>query len=114
MRRIIMRQRVLIMTLVGLVVTLGSAIVFSTLSPVVSASEEVQKSARGSNDVILMRCATVGSELSVMAWGASSSAPSKRSDNCAEVLSQLLKSGFTIEDIGHNNDAEQVVYTLIR
>ena len=109
-----MRQRVLIMTLIGLVVTLGSAIVFSTLAPIVSAGEEVEKSIQGKNDVILMRCDTVGSELSVLAWGASSSSPSKRSDNCAEVLSILLKDGFTIKDIGHNNDADQVVYTLMR
>lgn len=67
-------------------------------------------------DVVMMRCNTSDSTFGATAYKGSSGTPSRRSDNCAENVSQLLKDGFAIRDIGHYDREKSgyVVITLVR
>jgi hypothetical protein len=41
--------------------------------------------------------------------------PGKRGENCPEVLSQLLRDGYAISDVGHyDKDSDYVVFLLTR
>jgi hypothetical protein len=67
------------------------------------------------SEVILMRCKSSGG-LGIKAYKGSPGTPVKKSSDCAENLSLLMKDGFVIHDIGHYDDVDDafVLYTLIR
>ena len=66
------------------------------------------------SDVIMMRCSTTSSGFTVKAFQRSTSSPDKTSDNCAEALSKIMDSGFSIRDTGYNQDGEFMIITLVR
>ncbi len=66
-------------------------------------------------EVVLMRCKS-SATFGVKAYQGSPGTPVKKSGDCAENLSLLMRDGFKIDDIGHYDLVEDgfVVYTLIR
>jgi hypothetical protein len=78
------------------------------------AEQPKDRTSRG--DVVIMRCSVVASELPVTAYQGSPAAPAKKSTNCAENLSSLMKEGFAIRDVGHYDDEKLgiVVFTMLR
>ena len=67
-------------------------------------------------DVVMIRCNVATVEPVVGSFQGSTSAPGKKSGNCAESLSLLMRDGFQIRDIGHYDDEKLgfVLYTLVR
>ncbi len=67
-------------------------------------------------DVVMLRCDTTGSLFSSTGYTGSAGTPSRRSENCSENLSQLLKDGFAIRDIGHYDKEKSgyAVFTMVR
>ena len=67
-------------------------------------------------DVIMLRCNTNDAVFSSTGYKGSAGTPSRRSENCSENISQLLKDGFMIQDIGHYDmeKAGYVVITMVR
>ena len=74
------------------------------------------QTAKTGRDVVMRRCNTGDTVFSATGYKGSSGTPSKRSDNCAENVSQLLKDGCAIRDVGHYDmeKAGYVVITLVR
>lgn len=83
------------------------------LAALVSAPVTAQS--RG-GDVIIIRCNLTTAEPVVAAFQGSTSAPGKKTGNCADALSILMKDGFALRDIGHYDDEKLgfVLYTLVR
>ena len=94
----------------------GAALVVLSMAVMLLTQSVTASTPRSpSGEVILMRCNTGGKVFFTAAYQGSSTAPSKRSDECPENLSLLLKEGFSIRDIGHYDfENDFVVYTLIR
>ena len=67
-------------------------------------------------DVVMLRCNTADTVFSSTGFKGSAGTPSRRSENCSENISQLLKDGFVIRDIGHYDmeKAGYVVITMVR
>jgi len=74
------------------------------------------ESRRQGNDVVMMRCNTADATFEATGYQGNSGTPSKRSNTCTENISQLLKDGFAIQDIGHYDmeKAGYVVITMVR
>jgi len=90
--------------LVGLVV-----LAVTTLHPV--SGREVLRT----NEVIMMRCDPGPSGFEVTTYSHSMSAPSRRVDNCPEVLSLLNRDGFRVLNISRFDvEGGYLVYTLVR
>jgi hypothetical protein len=104
-------RRVLSTALVGIVSCLGIGLLL-TLG---FRSAEAQPPPRGNLDVIMMRCAASSTSFEVSAYRGSTAAPDKKSDNCPEELSLLMKDGFEIDGVGYfDQDSDFIVYTLKR
>ena len=66
-------------------------------------------------DVIMLRCSIDGSDFRVTAYEGSPAAPVKKSNQCPEELSLLLKERFVIRDVIRSDfEKKFVVYTLVR
>lgn len=91
---------ILVAAAVGAVVLLGPA---STDSHAASAGK----------DVIMMRC-SAGPAFAVKAYERSTSSPAKKTENCPEAVALLLQGGYSIQDTGYNDDADNMVITLVR
>jgi hypothetical protein len=84
------------------------ALAAGTLSHEATAQQE-----RAGGDVILMRCKAVG-DFSVTGFSGSSGAPTKQSNSCPEALSLLGKDGFRKEKVSLSEDANFLVFILVR
>ena len=93
---------ILVAATVAAVLVLSSTLFVSSGSP----------TGKEGRDVVLLRCNTNDAAFSATGYKGSAGTPSKRSDNCAENVSQLMKDGFSIRDIGHY-DMEKAGYTVI-
>lgn len=104
------------MTLAGgvLVVGIGAALLATSSSTVVAQPNPGGTPLKG--DVVLVGCTEAGDEFKVTSYQGSAGTPSKKSKNCAENLSVLLKEGFMLRDIGQKqaDKAGLVVFTLVR
>jgi len=90
----------------------GMSVLFG--DTVAQAQRESPK-AGGQTEVVMVRCTTNSSDFSVSAYRGSSGAPGKRGETCPEVLSQLLKDGFVVTDVGHyDRDSDYAVFLLSR
>ena len=90
--------------LVGLVV-----LAVTTLHPV-SGREVLRK-----NEVIMMRCDPGPYGFEVTTFSHSMSAPSRKADNCPEVLSLLNRDGFQVRNLSRfDGDGGYLVYSLVR
>ncbi len=96
------------------VVAVVAVLLFS--SSLFVASGQTGKSTLSTKDVVMMRCNTTDEVFSATGYQGNSGTPSKRSNNCSENISQLMKEGFAIRDIGHYDmeKAGYVVITLVR
>jgi hypothetical protein len=90
----------------GVIALLTSAVTPDTFATPARAS--------GSSEVIMMKCSTPSSGFEVKAYTRSTTAPDKKSNNCAEALSKVLESGFTIRDTGYDQEGAVVIITLTR
>ena len=70
------------------------------------------QTARAGKDVIMMRCNTTDADFTASGYKGNSGTPAKRSNSCSENISQLLKDGFVIQDIGHY-DMEKAGYLVV-
>jgi hypothetical protein len=101
-KRLIVAAGALLGSMFGMSVLLGGA------------AAQTPKAA-GQSEVVMIRCSTTTSDFSVSAYRGSSGAPGKRGENCPEVLSQLLRDGYAISDVGHyDKDSDYVVFLLTR
>ncbi len=67
------------------------------------------------HDLIIMRCDVKSSGFAITSYSASTSAPAKKTDNCAEMLSNLHRDGFAVVEIGYFDvEGGYMVYTLGR
>ena len=74
-----------------------------------------QPSAQASGaDVVMMRCESRSQGFFVTSYQGSTAAPSKKTDNCPQTLSDLQGDGFTIRHIGYSQEADFYVFTLAR
>lgn len=105
MRTMTNRTRVLL--LFGLLSIFVAAIASGMLAATASAGES------GETDVVILRC-RLATEIAVVSYAASTGAPAKKSDSCAQALSQLLKDGFRIKQYGISDGTDYAVYTLLR
>jgi len=84
------------------------------LGPAMAQTTGSTKGPSGS-DVVMVRCATSGSAISVGAYQGSASAPTRRSESCPETLSLLKRDGFSIESISvFDQESDYLVFTLVR
>ena len=95
-------------TVIFSVAAVAAALILSSTLFVSSGGQ----TGRGGRDVVMLRCNTNDAVFSATGYKGSAGTPSKRSDNCAENVSQLMKDGFAIRDIGHY-DMEKAGYTVI-
>lgn len=95
------------------VVIVAVAVVAFSSSLFVTSGGQTGKTGK---DVVLMRCDTNDAAFTTTAYHGNSGTPSKRSGQCSENLSQLMKDGFAIRDIGHYDmeKAGYVVITMVR
>ena len=91
-------------------VVVVAVLVFSSSLFVTSGQSE--KSARSPRDVVMMRCNTTDADFTATGYKGNSGTPAKRSNSCSENISQLLKDGFVIQDIGHY-DMEKAGYLVV-
>lgn len=96
--------------LVSGALVLGAVLVFS--SSLFVTSGQSGQSERASKDVVMMRCNTTDASFSATGYQGNSGTPSKRSGSCSENISQLMKDGFVIHDIGHY-DTEKAGYLVV-
>ena len=96
-------------------VTIGSSLAFASLLAVLlwSPSSTVQ-TADEKGDIVLLSCGRGATSFRMTAYQGSTSAPAKKTDNCAQTLSDLAKEGFVIYHIARNEEADMMVYTLTR
>lgn len=95
------------------VILIGVAVAAGMLSQRTAAQEARPAAKASGHDVIMFKCKTDG-EFGISAFQGSANAPAKRSSNCPETLSLLMKDGFAIRDIGLSTDADLVVFTVVR
>lgn len=60
----------------------------------------------------MMRCNTTDTDFTASGYQGNSGTPAKLSNSCTENISQLLKDGFVIQDIGHY-DMEKAGYLVV-
>ena len=98
------------------VAALSAAVVVVALllfsSSLFVTSGQTGKSGRASRDVVMMRCNTTDADFTASGYKGNSGTPAKRSNSCSENISQLLKDGFVIQDIGHY-DMEKAGYLVV-
>jgi hypothetical protein len=88
-----------------------------TLSQLSNAHETDLTAGQGvKSEVILMRCSPAKNGIPIEAYRGSPGTPGKKSEDCAENLSILMRNGFVIRDIGHYDDADAVfvLYPMVR
>lgn len=94
---------------------LGGIFGMSALLGDTAQAQRESPKAGGQTEVVMVRCTTNTSDFSVSAYRGSSGAPGKRGETCPEVLSQLLKDGFVITNIGHyDTNSDYAVFLLSR
>ena len=86
---------------------IGAIVVFSLAQQPAAAAGGVKA------DVVMMRCGLTTS-FSVTSYQGSVSAPTRKGSTCPQVLSEVLKEGFTIQKIAVSQDAETVAFILVR
>ena len=81
-----------------------------------SSAQASPASGRVESEIVMMRCKVGGSGLDIAAFKGSAGTPGRKTGNCPENLSFLMKDGFKIRDIGHYDDVDDpfVLYTLVR
>lgn len=85
------RRLILVLT------SLAAALIAIAVMMVVPRSATAQER-RPRPDVVLIRCDVGSSGFRVTGYSGSTSAPTKKSDNCAETISQLGEEGFSLQD----------------
>jgi len=78
------------------------------------ATPAVAEKDRSKADVILIGCDIGSSGFTVGAYSASSGAPAKTADNCAEMISKLNRDGFDGDIIPLDTSPRYVVIMLSR
>ena len=104
-------HRILVFVIFALVIAAAVVVASRAQSPEQGA-EAVESSERG--DVILVRCKRESRGFSITNFQGSAGTPTVRTESCAETLSDLVKRGFKIDDVGHNLDVDVTMYTLLR
>ena len=94
-------------------VIVAAAVLALSSSLFVASGSQTGKTGK---DVVMMRCDTTTAAFKTTGYHGKSGTPSKRSGQCSENLSQLMKDGFVIRDIGHYDmeKAGYVVITMVR
>jgi hypothetical protein len=108
----VVTQRLVTVALTLLAVIFGLSALFGE-----SAAQPPPDSLRstGQAEFVMLRCSTTSSDFSVLAYRGSSAAPSKKGENCPEVLAQLARDGFVVANVGHYDwDSDYATFLLSR
>jgi hypothetical protein len=97
------------------VLTVSAVIAVLAISSALFVTSGGQEGQQG-RDVVMLRCSTTDTVFKSTGYSGSSGTPSKRSENCSENISQLLKDRFVIHDVGHYHvdESSYVVFTMVR
>lgn len=104
----------LTLVLLGFALALCAAVAIGSLVQDASAQDSGRQAVSSSNDVVMVRCAVGASGFKVATYQGSVTAPAKRSDDCPQTLALLGKDGFRIRSIGYSQEADFIIYTLMR
>lgn len=106
-------KRGLVVTLLVAAIVIAVSLAGVALSRRAVAQEPSIRAGHPRGDVVMLRCGTSG-RFVVAAYQGSTGAPTKKSDQCPQALSDLLKDGFKLDSRGYDHEAETVVFTLMR
>lgn len=105
-RRIVVSAAALAAAIVGVAALMGDS---------AAETSPASDGGRGQAELVMVRCNSTSPDFTVVAFRGSSGAPSKKGETCPEVLSQLMRDGFVVADVGHYDvDGDYVLYLLSR